>query len=62
MYEKFDQIDGTHPWRDVSPEGYIDYPVRYRPGGRVIYFNFPLARELGLIPKDHTRRITKNLE
>ena len=62
MYEKFEKIDGTHPWRDVSPEGYIDYPVRYRKGGRVIYFNFPLAREIGLIPKDHTRRITKRLE
>lgn len=62
MYEKFAQIDGAHPWRDVSPEGFIDYPVRYRKGGRVIYFNFPLARELGLVPKSHTRRMTKKLE
>ena len=62
MYEKFAKIDGTHPWRDVSPEGYIDYPVRYRSGGKVLYFNFALARELGLIPKDHPRRITKKLE
>src|ERR1051326_7612615 len=45
MYEKFQELDGTHPWRDVSPDGYIDYRARYRPQGRVIYFNFPLAME-----------------
>ncbi|MBP9854613.1 MAG: hypothetical protein KBD53_07090 [Candidatus Omnitrophica bacterium] len=62
MYENFEKINGSHPWREVSPEGYIDYPVRYRKGGRVLYFNFHLAKEIGLIPKNHPRRITKKLE
>jgi uncharacterized protein YdiU (UPF0061 family) len=62
MYEKFKELDGTHPWREVSPDGYIDYRARYRPRGRVLYFNFPLARELELIPLDHPRLITKDLE
>jgi uncharacterized protein YdiU (UPF0061 family) len=62
MYEKFDELDGRHPWRDVSPDGYVDYQARYRPHGRVLYFNFPLAKELGLIPPDHPSTINKDLE
>ncbi len=62
MYEKFKDVDGTHPWRSVSPDGYVDYQARYRPHGRVLYFNFPLAKEMGLIPPDHPASITKELE
>ncbi|HXC69921.1 MAG TPA: protein adenylyltransferase SelO family protein [Pyrinomonadaceae bacterium] len=62
MYEKFEEIDGRHPWRDVSPDGYIDYQARYRPNGRVLFFNFPLAKEMGLIPPDHPSSINKDLE
>jgi uncharacterized protein YdiU (UPF0061 family) len=62
MYEKFKELDGTHPWRDVSPDGFIDYRARYRRKGRVLYFNFPLARELELIPFDHPRLLNKDLE
>lgn len=62
MYENFDKIDGTHPWRDISPHGFIDYPVQFRKKGRVVYFNFNLAREMGLIPRHHPKRITKKLE
>ena len=62
MYEKFKEIDGTHPWRNVSPDGYVDYQARYRPHGRVIYFNFALAKEMGLIPLDHPSSINKDLE
>ena len=62
MYSKFQKIDGTHPWRDVSPNGYEDYPVRYRKGGRVIFFNYPLAREMGLIPQKHPAKMNAKLE
>ena len=62
MYEKFKEVDGTHPWRNVSPDGYVDYRARYRPQGRVVYFNFPLAKEMGLIPADHPSQINKQLE
>ncbi len=40
----------------------MDYPARYRAGGRVIYFNFPLALELGLIPTGHVGRMNARLE
>ena len=62
MYEKFNEIDGRHPWRNVSPDGYVDYQARYRPNGRVLYFNFSLAKEMGLIPPDHRPTISKDLE
>jgi uncharacterized protein YdiU (UPF0061 family) len=62
MYEKFKELDGTHPWRDVSPDGFIDYRARSRSRGRVLYFNFPLAREMELIPSDHPPTINKDLE
>jgi len=62
VYEKFKELDGTHPWRNVSPDGYVDYRARYRPQGRVLFFNFPLAKEMGLIPQEHPHSINKDLE
>jgi uncharacterized protein YdiU (UPF0061 family) len=61
-YARFALLDGTHPWRDAAADGYVDYPARYRPGGRVLYFNFPLARELGLVPSSHNGRMNARLE
>ena len=62
MYEKFKEIDGSHPWRDVSADGYVDYQARIRSQGRVLFFNFPLAKEMELIPEDHLSVINKELE
>src|SRR5215813_11049428 len=62
MYERFKEVDGRHPWRSVSPDGYVDYQARYRPHGRVLFFNSPLAKEMGLIPSDHPPSINKELE
>lgn len=60
-YSAFDQLDGRHPWAEKVPEGLILYPVRTLPGGKVSYFNFELAKEMGLIPQDHPRKLTKKL-
>ncbi|HEV2292544.1 MAG TPA: protein adenylyltransferase SelO family protein [Tepidisphaeraceae bacterium] len=62
MYEKIKLLDGRHPWRDVSADGYVDYPVRSRAGGHVIYFNYALGRELDLIPANHIARMDTRLE
>ncbi len=62
MYQNFQKINGLHPWRRVSPDGYVDYFARILPGGRVLYFNFPLAKELQLIPKDHPHQLNPRLE
>lgn len=60
-YGAFDQLDGQHPWRDQVPEGLILYPVRKLNGGKVSYFNFELAKEMGLIAKSHPKKMTKKL-
>jgi hypothetical protein len=62
IYKKFFKIDGTHPWRDVGVDGYEDYPVRYRKGGSVIFFNYALAREMELIPSNHPSKMNPTLE
>ncbi len=61
-YEKFDEIDGSHPLKEVVPKGYIDYPARLRPGGKLSYFNFALAKEMGLIGQDHPDNLNSALE
>lgn len=60
-YEAFDEIDGRHPWQTDVPEGYVLYPVRKLDRGRVLYFNFALAREMGLIPSQHPNELTPAL-
>lgn len=60
-YSNFAKIDGTHPYRDALPNGFVDYAARLRPGGKVFYFNFDLAREMGLIPQHHPDVLNKEL-
>lgn len=61
-YGAFEQLDGDHPWSERVPEGMIQYPVRQLSGGKVSYFNFELAKEMGLIAKNHTCQLNKKLE
>jgi len=60
-YPRFAQIDGSHSFRDAVPDGFVDYPVKKRHGGKVFYFNFELAKEMGLIAKDHPQTLSKEL-
>jgi hypothetical protein len=60
-YSCFSKIDGRHPFRNAVPNGFVDYSVSTRRGGEVFYFNFDLAKEIGLIPKNHPHSLTKNL-
>ncbi len=62
QYTSFDQLDGTHPWMDVIPDGYVPYRVRELGQGEVTYFNYVLAKEMGLIPSDHLSAMTENLK
>jgi len=59
-YPRFAALDGSHPLRDAVPDGFVDYRARRRPG-EVVYFNFTLAREMGLIPRGHPARMTAGL-
>lgn len=61
FYAAFDAIDGRHPWQNSVPEGYVPYPVRRLERGKVVYFNFALAREMGLLPMQHADELTPAL-
>ena len=61
-YGAFDQLDGDHPWMQALPQGYVPYRVRELGTGEVAYFNFALAKEMGLIPASHPNKTTKELE
>lgn len=61
VYKKFDQVDGSHPFKKVLPNGFVDYPARIRRGGKVATFNFDLAREMGFISKSHPNELNEEL-
>ena len=60
-YSCFSKIDGRHPFKNAVPNGFVDYSVTTRRGGKVFYFNFDLAKEIGLIPKNLQHSLNKNL-
>tara|TARA_R110002072_G_scaffold534_7_gene4202 strand:+ start:98078 stop:99922 length:1845 start_codon:yes stop_codon:yes gene_type:complete len=61
-YQRFEQIDGTHPIQDKTTDSYVLYPARKRHGGKVSVFNYALAKEIGLIDKDHPEKLNSKLE
>lgn len=60
-YSSFDQINGNHSFKKAVPNGFVDYQARTRHGGSVFFFNFLLAREMGLIDQDHPDELTPKL-
>ncbi len=62
FYSAFDQLDGTHPWMQAVPDGFVGYKVRELGTGKVAYFNFVLAKEMGLIDANHPHNMTPELE
>ncbi|MFM6927427.1 MAG: protein adenylyltransferase SelO family protein [Bdellovibrio sp.] len=62
FYSSFDQLNGYHPWMDAVKDGFIEYRVRQLNIGKVAYFNFILAKEMGLISPDHPEQMTPELE
>lgn len=61
-YSRFDQLDGTHEWQNAVPEGRLLYKARKLKNGAIRYFNFNLAKEMGLIAKNHPHKMNKDLE
>lgn len=60
-YARFAEINGCHAMRDAMPAGYVDYYARSRTGASVFYFNFDLAKEMGLISRDHPAQMNSSL-
>ncbi len=61
-YDNLKKLNGHHPWMNQVPEGCLVYPVRRIANARVKYFNFGLAKEMGILPKDHPDTMNKALE
>ncbi len=61
-YDRFNTINGKHPLKKACDEAFIEYGARHRKGGKVAAFNFPLAKEMGLVPKGHPEELTPELE
>jgi hypothetical protein len=61
-YSSFARINGEHPFKTKVPGGRVEYKARYKKGGKVAFFNFDLAKEMGLIPKSHPNQLNPDLE
>ncbi len=61
-YSNFDQLDGRHPWHTAVPEGAVSYRVRELREGQVVYLNYVLAKEMGLIHEGHPHQLNLALE
>lgn len=61
-YTAFHKIDGDHPLKNTVENIYVGYQAYIRPGGEVGYFNFELAKEMGLIPRSHPHTMNAELK
>jgi hypothetical protein len=61
-YQAFARINGEHPFKNQVPGGRVEYKARVRKSGKVSFFNFELAKEMGLIPKSHPHLLNPDLE
>jgi uncharacterized protein YdiU (UPF0061 family) len=61
-YPALNRINGEHPFKAQVPDGHVAYQARQRKGGKVAFFNFELARQMGLISKSHPDQLNPELE
>lgn len=61
-YFNFSRINGEHPFKEQVPGGRVEYKARYKKGGKIAYFNFELAKQMGLIAKNHPSQLNADLE
>jgi len=61
-YGRFAKINGQHPLMQQVPDFHIEYQARTRKKGKLSYFNYDLARDIGLIDKGHSDSMNKELE
>jgi len=60
-YSRFERLSGSHAYKKAVPGGFVDYAARRLPGGEVVWFNFNLAREMGLVPSRHADTLNARL-
>jgi len=60
-YDRFRLINGNHDFQKAVSEGAVEYSVCLRKGGTLAYFNYDLAKEMGLIAGDHPPQMNQKL-
>ena len=60
-YDRFRLINGNHDFQKAVSEGAVEYSVCLRKGGTLAYFNYDLAKEMGLIARDHPQKMNQKL-
>lgn len=61
-YASFEKINGEHPLKEKVAGAQVSYQARKRKDGKVRFFNFELAQEMGLIDKEHPNKLNTDLE
>ena len=61
-YSKIRSIDGQHPLQNLTPGLCVNYRVRPRKNAEIRYFNFELAKEMGLLAKNHPEEMNEALK
>ena len=61
-YPMFAKINGEHPFKTQVPDGRLEYRARTKKGGKIAFFNYELAKLMGLLPKEHPSELTPELE
>ncbi len=54
-------IDGRHPLQRAVPSAVVLYPARRRRDSEIAFFNFDLARTIGLLPENHPDELDATL-
>jgi hypothetical protein len=52
-YSRLRSIDGRHPLKNAVPGAVVRYPAKRRRDSEIAFFNFNLAREIGLLSARH---------
>jgi len=60
-YSAFNRINGEHPLKTAVSNIYVGYSAFHRPEGELAYFNFELAKDMGLISQDHSHKMNPAL-
>jgi hypothetical protein len=61
-YNLFFEINGKHTLKKDLPSFCVNYAARNRSQGKVAFFNFELAKEMGLIDQNHDHVMNSRLE
>lgn len=60
-HRRLRSIDGRHPLQTAVPSAVVPYPAKRRRDSDIAFFNFDLARTIGLLPANHPDELDATL-